>query len=88
MCHIIKLRCAVIQRQSWLAEMRGKITLSIHGDLRHSLGRGDSVNERRNWHSMIQTGNLGGGGGAKRSPSVSLRNVYLRTYYIPYLWAG
>jgi hypothetical protein len=26
-CHFIKLRCAVIQRQSWLAEMREKITL-------------------------------------------------------------
>lgn len=64
MCHIIKLRCAVIQRQSWLAEMREKITLSIYGDLKHCLGREDytsccTVNERRNWHSMVQAGNLG-----------------------------
>jgi len=40
MCHIMKLRCAVNQRQSWLAELREKGTLSIYGDLKHCLGRG------------------------------------------------
>jgi hypothetical protein len=67
MCHIIKLRCPEIQRQSWLAEMREERILSIYGDLKHCLGREDyttcrTVNERRNWHNMVQAGNLREGG--------------------------
>jgi hypothetical protein len=65
MCHIIRLRCADIQRQELASRNEREEVLSIYEDLKHCLGREDyttccTVNERRNWHSMVQAENLGG----------------------------